>query len=334
MRFLIVGTGSIGKRHVRNLQALGVNPADITAVDTREDRRQEIGDLLKIEKAYSSLDEALQNGSYDAACVCSPTFLHIPQAIRLAEKGINILMEKPLGHNLDGIKELKVAVEKNDVVILMAYIFRFAPITQKVKEILNSGVIGNILSVRGEFSEYLPDWHPWEDYRTFYMAKKSMGGGSILDQSHIMDLVHYLVGGFESVFAINTKISNLEIEADDIAEMVVNLKNEVIASIHTDIFGRDHKKYLEIKGEKGNILWDFYRNEVRYYNSETKSTNEYRKFPADFNLAYVEQLKHFIACCEGREKPLAPLQDGIETMELIMAAENSQETKKMERVGG
>lgn len=334
MRFLIVGTGSIGKRHMRNLQAIGVNPADITAVDTQEERRKEIADLLKIEKIFSSLEGALENASYDAACICSPTFLHIPQAIRLAENGINILMEKPLGHTLDGIKELKLAVEKNAVTVLMAYIFRLAPNTQKVKEILDSGVIGNILAVRGEFSEYLPDWHSYEDYRSFYMAKKSMGGGSILDQSHIMDLVHYLVGGFESVFAVNSKISNLEIEADDFAEMVITLKNGVIASIHTDIFGRDHKKYLEIKGENGNILWDFYRNEVRHYDAETKSTNEYRKFPADFNLAYIEQLKHFIACCEGKEKPLASLQDGIETMELIMAAEKSQETKKLEMVGG
>ena len=116
--------------------------------------------------------------------------------------------------------------------------FRYTPTIMKVKELLETGLIGKVLSVRGEFSEYLPDWHPWEDYRSFYMAEKSQGGGSILDQSHIMDLIHYLFGGFKSVYAINTRISSLEINADDIAEMIVTMKSGVIAAIHTDIYGQ------------------------------------------------------------------------------------------------
>jgi len=332
MKFLVVGGGSIGKRHMRNLLAMGIDPSDIGSIDIREDRREEIKELLKIEKVFRSIEDALESGTYDAGIVCSPTSLHIPHGTLLAEKGINILMEKPLAHNLDGIDKFKQLVEQNDIIVLMAYIFRFSPLTKKTKEILDSGAIGKILSVRGEFSEYLPDWHPYEDYRSFYMAKKSMGGGSILDQSHIMDLIHYLVGGFTSVFAVNTKISNLEIEADDIAEMIVILKNGVIASIHTDIFGRDHRKLLEIKGENGNILWNCYKNEVRQYLIEDKSAKIYHKFPMDFNLNYLEQIRHFIACCEGKEKPIADLQTGIETMKLIKAAEKSQQTKRVEKV--
>ena len=102
------------------------------------------------------------------------------------------------------------------------------------------------------------------------MASKEQGGGSILDQCHIMDLAHHLIGEFSSVMAINTKVSNLEIKADDISELIVRHKNGVISSIHTDIFGRAHRKSIEIKGEQGNILWDFYKNEVEIYNSENK----------------------------------------------------------------
>ena len=204
---------------------------------------------------------------------------------------------------------------------------------ETIKELLDSGAIGKVLSVRGEFSEYLPDWHPWEDYRTFFMAKKAQGGGSILDQSHIMDLIHYLIGEFKSVYAFNTKLSNLEIETDDFAEMVVNLKNGVVASIHTDIFGRDHKKSLEIKGEQGNIFWNHYLNEVRHYDAETRCTHVYRDFPSDFNLCYIDEIKRFISCCQGKEKPLANLQAGIETIKLILAAERSQKSRKVEEVG-
>ena len=297
MKFLIIGSGSIGKRHARNLISIGISKNDIHAVDTREDRRNEIK-LLGVSKCYVTLDEALQKENYDAAIMCSPTSLHIPQGISLAQRGIHILMEKPLAHNLDGIDDLTKVVKENNVVVLMAYIFRFSPITKKVKQLLDSNAIGKILYARGEFSEYLPDWHPYEDYRSFYMAEKTQGGGSILDQSHIMDLIHYLLGGFKSVFAFNSKISSLELNADDIAEMVITLKSGVIASIHTDIFGREHKKYLDIKGENGNIFWDFYANNVQLYHPNTKSIETFFKFPPDFNLSYIEELNHFICSCK------------------------------------
>lgn len=332
MKFLVIGAGSIGKRHIRNLLAIGVEASSIAAVEVRPERAKEIKGTLKIKTVYRSLDAALKYSKYDTAFVCAPTHLHIPIGIKLAKKGVHIMMEKPLAHNLQGAQEFKDAVRKNKTVVLMAYIFRFSPLTKKVKELLEKKVIGRILYARGEFSEYLPDWHPWEDYRSFYMAKKSQGGGSILDQSHIMDLIHYLISGFKSVYAVNTRLSNLEIEADDFAEMVVALKNGVIASVHTDIFGREHKKYLEIKGEKGNILWDFYANEVRHYDAKTKSSHLYKKFPVDFNLAYIEEIKHFIACCEGEAKPIATLDEGIETMRLILSAEESYRLGRVVKV--
>lgn len=331
MKYLCIGSGSIGKRHMRNLLAMGVNPKDISASDPREDRRAEV-QKMGIPNVFSTYEEALKSGKYDAAIVCSPTNLHIPQGIELAKRGIHILMEKPLAHDLEGIEEFKAVVEKNKVVVLMAYIFRFSPLITKVRDLLASGVIGKVLYVRGEFSEYLPDWHPYEDYRSFYMAEKKQGGGSILDQSHIMDLVHYLFGGFDTVYALNGNLSSLEVNSDDYSELTVKMKSGVIASIHTDMFGRDHRKELEIKGEKGNISWSLADNAVTVYDPETKSKQVFRKFSPDFNLNYIDEIKHFIACCEGREKPRASLQDGIETMELILACYRSVASGAAEKV--
>jgi len=333
MKFLVIGTGSIGKRHTRNLLATGVPATDIAAIDPREDRREEVR-ALGVETTYTSLAEALDSGSFDAAFVCSPTSMHIEDATALAERGVHMCIEKPLARDLEGIDGLQRAVEDNGVVVLMGYIFRFLPLTAKVRELLDADAIGKVLYARGEFSEYLPDWHPYEDYRSFYMAKKELGGGSILDQCHIMDLVHYLLGGFHSVFAVNTKVSSLEVEADDIAEMVIHLKSGVLASIHTDIFGREHRKQFEIKGETGNITWDFYANTVTLYDPDSKSVAAFKKFPTDFNLTYLEETSNFIASCRGEAKPLASLADGIETMQLIQAAERSRESGKVEIISG
>jgi len=211
----------------------------------------------------------------------------------------------------------------------MAYIFRFTPAISKVRDLLLSEKIGKIYYARAEFSEHLPDWHPYEDYRTFYMAEKAAGGGSILDQCHIIDLVHYLLGEFQTVYAFNSKISKLEVNADDIAEMIVNLDNGIVASIHTDIFGRDHKKQLEIKGEHGNISWDFYNNEVTFYEAKTKSRQCFQKFPVDLNLSFLDELQHFLDCCQGKATSLVGLDDSIATMNLISAAEESFQTQSL-----
>ena len=331
MKILIIGTGSIGKRHLKNLINVGIDPSSITAIDTREDRREEVLSF-GVKALYPSLDIALENDDYDAALICSPTNLHLEHGIKLASRGIHMMIEKPLAHDLKGSSKFTELVEENKVIVLMGYIFRFSPLTKKVKALLSANSIGKVLYVRGEFSEYLPDWHPYEDYRSFYMAEKAQGGGSILDQCHIMDLTHYLFGGFENVFALNDNLSNLEINADDYAEMVIKLKSGVLASIHTDIFGREHKKQLEIKGEKGNILWDFYANEVALYDAENKSKKVFNNFTTDFNLCYIDEIKHFIECCKGDAKPIASLQDGIDTMELILSAECSHLSNKLEKV--
>ena len=331
MKILIVGAGSIGKRHLNNLIYIGVKTSDLVVVETRKDRQNEIKSL-KVKNIYVTIDDALKNHNIYAAIICSPTSLHIEHAIQLATNNVHLMIEKPLANNLNNISELEKIVSDNNIMVLIAYIFRFSPLTKKVKELLNINSIGEILYVRGEFSEYLPDWHPYEDYRSYYMAEKTQGGGSILDQSHIMDLIHYLFGGFKTVSAFNSKLSSLEINADDTAEMIVNLKSGVLASIHTDIFGREHKKVLEIKGEEGNIVWDFYANSVSLYDAKEKKKTVFNDFSEDFNIAYIDEINHFIKCCKSEEKPIANLQDGIETMELILSAERSQESNKIELV--
>ena len=329
MKILIVGCGSIGKRHLRNLLTIGIKHENISCVETRQDRVTEVKNY-GIERVYSNLDSALIDKNYDAAIICSPTSLHIEQCNILSSKKVNLMIEKPLSRNLEGIEILKRNVKENNLVVLMAYIFRFTPQVQMIKKLIQENALGKIYYVRGEFSEYLPDWHPYEDYRSFYMAEKSMGGGSILDQSHIFDLVHYLLGGFKNVKAYNSKISNLELNADDISELIVEMNSGVIASLHTDIFGRQHQKFLEIKGENGNIKWDFYKNEVSIYDPKDKAVKIFKKFPTDFNLTYINEIKHFLECCQNKKKTFASLEDGIDTMKLILAAEKSHQNKSLE----
>ncbi len=331
MKILVIGAGSIGKRHIKNLLKINIKPENIFVVETRKDRIIEVN-KIGVKNTYKNLNDALKKNSFFLGLVCSPTSLHMAQCIKLAKNKIHLFIEKPLSSNLQGIDRLKSLVKKNKLTVLIAYIFRFEPSINFVKTLIKKKTIGKILYARGEFSEYLPDWHPYEDYRKFYMAKKSDGGGSILDQSHIMDLIHYLLGPFKKVSAFNSKISPLEIRSDDIAELIVKMKNGVIASIHTDIFGRKHEKKLELKGTKGNISWDFYKKEISIYNSKNKKIKMIKKFSKDFNSNYINEIKHFISCCKNKKKTIAPLSDGIDTMRLILASELSSKIKKEKKL--
>ena len=330
IKIFIVGAGSIGKRHIRNSISIGINPDNIISLDKRDDRLEEVKQL-GVKKVFKDFDLAIKE-EFDAAIICSPTSMHIEQSLKLAKLKKHLLIEKPLDSKLNGSEELLKISQLNKLTIMIAYIFRFSPAIKFIKKKLKENAIGKILYFRGEFSEYLPDWHPYEDYRTFYMASKEQGGGSILDQCHIMDLAHHLIGEFSSVMAINTKVSNLEIKADDISELIVKHKNGVISSIHTDIFGRAHKKSIEIKGEHGNILWNFYKNEVTIYNSENKKAEKFKEFDKDFNNCYIEELTTFIKSFTDKTKSLIPLEDGIDTMKLILAAEKSEVSRKEELV--
>ena len=326
LKLLIVGAGSIGKRHTRNLIKIGIKPTNLIVMDTRKDRLNEVHNL-GVNNTHNNFEKALKE-DFDAAIICSPTSMHIDQSIKIAKLKKHLLIEKPLCSNLKNIDTLVKLVKKNRLITMIAYIFRFMPSLQFTKKILDQGSIGKTYYLRGEFSEYLPDWHPYEDYRSFYMAKKTQGGGSILDQCHIMDLAHHLIGDFKSVSALNLKLSDLSINADDISELIIKHKSGVISSIHTDIFGRNHKKNIEIKGSKGNISWDFYKNEVIVYNAKKKLSTKYNKFEKDFNKSYIEELKHFLRSIKNKSKTSIPLNVGIETMKLIIAAEQSQKLKK------
>lgn len=325
LKFLIVGLGSIGKRHIRNLIKLKVSPSNIFGFDIREDRINE-SKKLGINNFLKKIED-IKYGDFHGAFICSPTSLHISQAIILAKKKINLFIEKPLDKNLKNIKKLISIQKREKIKILIMYPFRFSSHAIKFKELSKNSELGKALFFRGEFSEYLPDWHPWEDYRSFYMAKKSLGGGSILDQSHILDMAHFIFGDFKEILGcFNAKVSPLNVRADDMAEIIIKTRSGLTGSIHQDMFGRKHKKYMEIYFENGNLFWDVYKLSVTMFNARTKKSKTF-SFGTDHNKMYINQTKHIIEILKKKKTPKIQLKDGIHTLKTILAAEKSSVLK-------
>jgi predicted dehydrogenase len=319
MKILVVGCGSIGQRHIRNLKLL--KAGELTAFDTSPERRKEVGEKYGIE-VYDDFNKALKNKP-DVALICTPTSLHIEYALVAARHGCHLFIEKPISHTLEGVSELIEIASKKKLAILVGCNFRFHWGMQLVKKLLDEGKIGRLLSGRAEFGQYLPDWHPWEDYRRGYSANKALGGGIVLDAIHEIDYMHWLAGKINAVSAFTGKLSSLEIDTEDTAEILLRGEG-VIASIHMDYVRRDYNRCCQLVGESGTIQWSFQDNLVSLFTAATKQWQTYDAHKSyDVNDMYVAEMEHFLRCVRGEEKPSLGAEEAKRELEIVLAAKES-----------
>jgi predicted dehydrogenase len=318
VKVLFVGLGSIGKRHLNNLLSL----AQETEVLVYRHSKVEEDSLFK---QYTDYEEALQEFP-DAVFICNPTYLHVEFAIKAAEKGCHLFIEKPLSHNLNGVNELIETVRKKNLIAFIGCNLRFHPGLKKVKNLIEMKYIGEIYSISVFAGQYLPDWRPHQDYRTTYSATEEKGGGVILDLIHEFDYLYWLLGDFNEVCAFSGKVSDLEINSEDIAEILLKTESDVIAHIHLDYLQRKYSRGCKIIGEKGTIIWDYSTNVIREFNI---LDNEWKSYHIEFDLnkMYVEEMKHFLKCIKHNDRPLVSLEDGKRVLEVAAAAKKSAKEK-------
>ena len=320
MKFLIIGCGSIGIRHLKNIKS--ISNGEIIAYRTKNKNIKKLEDECYI-KTYSNLTEAL-NQKPDAVLVTNPTSLHIQSALAAAEQGCHIFIEKPISNTLNGIDELINIVHKNNLVVLMGCNLRFHPCLQFIKKLIDEKRIGKVVSARVQMGHYLPDWHPWEDYRTTYSAQKSLGGGIILDAIHELDYISWFLGDVTQVFSFSDKLSNLDIDTEDVAEILLRFKTGVIAEVHLDYVQRYSSRSCEIIGDEGSIVLNLKEGNVKVYTAENKEWELFEQPKGyDMNQTYIDEMLHFISCIEGKEEPLIDITDGLEVLKIALAAKES-----------
>jgi predicted dehydrogenase len=340
MKFLIAGLGSIGRRHFRNLIALGEK--DIVLLRTRKATLPD--DELAGYPVETDLQEALQNHKPDAVIVANPTSMHLDVAIPAAEAGCHILLEKPISESMDRLEQLETAVRTRGANILVAFQFRFHPGLVRAKQLLSDGEIGRVISAHVQFGEYLPAWHPWEDYRKGYAARADMGGGVVLTQCHSLDYLPWLVGKVEAAWGLTAKLSDLEVDVEDTAKIGLRFEGGALGSIHLDFNQQPPEHNFTIIGTKGTIKWDLQDGAARVYRASPESLEiasgmgiktggTWETYPIaenwERNVMFLEQMKHFLSVVRGEVEPACTLEDGIRAMKLIRAVHESQRTGRL-----
>lgn len=316
MEILIVGAGSIGRRHINNLNLLGYSNIDV--IEPNEERLNFVKKNFKVSDTFNDFEEAYDR-DYDIAFILTPPVYHIPTALELAKRGLDLFIEKPLSHNLEHIDDLIKIKEENSLVIMVGYNQRFNPGLRKLKSYIEEGALGRIYYIRAEVGQYLPDWRPWQDYHKSYTAIKELGGGIILDGSHEIDYVMWLAESkVKELKATYDKVSNLEIDVEDIAEAILRFENGIIASIHLNMIERGYNRYCKVVGEKGSIKWIFKDNVLEFYDGKSKELIK-KKYEIDSNYSYLEELKYFLKCVENRvETTTSDIYTAKETLKVVM----------------
>ncbi len=318
MRFLIAGLGSIGRRHLHNLLALGEH--DIVLYRTYHSTLPD--DEVAAFPTETDLQRALRHYRPDAVIVANPTAHHLDVAVPAAQAGCHLLIEKPIAHDLRGVDVLQRLVEANRVRVLVGFQFRFHPTLNTVRGWLTEGRIGSPLFARAHWGEYLPSWHPWEDYRQSYAARADLGGGVVRTLCHPLDYLRYLLGEAEVVWAHTGNLSPLELQGvEDFAEIGLRFASGVEASVHLDYFQRPPQHWLEIEGTQGTIRWEYASGEAFAFAAD-KTVLASAALPPSWkrNTMFLDEMRHFLAVVRGETIARCTLEDGIRALTLALDA--------------
>ena len=326
MKILVIGYGSIGKRHIKNI--LKISDHQVIVCTKHQDNFLRRNNCL----VYKSLNDCLKEKP-DIGLITNVTSLHIDTAIKIARSNCHLLIEKPLSHTVKNIKKLLNIIEKNNSITLMGCNLRFHPCIKKIRELILKKKIGNIISVKVENGSYLPDWHPEEDYSSSYAARKTLGGGVVLTMIHELDYLMWFFGNVNDVFSITGKFSNLKISADDFSAILIKFKNKVIGEVHLDYFQRAKIRSCKVIGTKGILYWNSENESVKLFNNRTKKWTEVMKLRNfDINSTYVDELSYFLKCIKAKKQTMNPVSQGAKTLDVALAIKKSSEIKRMVRL--
>jgi len=319
---LIVGRGSTGNRHLQNLLRLGCSRLSVCRTRREGSEISPADDGIR---SYYDLEEALSHEP-EIVFITNPTAFHVPVALAAAERGCNLFIEKPLSHTLEGCAKLLGLVKQRDLVATVGYNLRFHPVLKAVREIILAGQIGKVLNVRAWIGQYLPDWHPGEDYRNGYMALPELGGGVILTLSHELDYLFWLFGEVAEVTAVSARPRCLEMSTESLAEISLEFENGILGQVHLDCLRRTPARGCDIIGTDGTIQADLLKSKIRVYRPGASEPMTIERPLRDSNAMYLDEVADFLQCVRDKRVPKVSLEEGMAVLKIALAAHRAAQT--------
>ncbi len=320
LKTLVVGSGSIARRHLSNLRTL-LPDAELGCLSA-SGRLLYDGETIATTQLQSM--EAAVAWAPNFAVVASPAPMHLDHACQLLDAGVPVLIEKPLSHSLESIHAAAPLLSLHRERIEIAYNLRFLSSARRMKTLVEDDCVGRILSLQIEVGQYLPDWRPQIDYRRQVSANRALGGGVLLELSHELDYLIWLFGRFDNVFCIATNSGQLEIDVEDRADILFS-REGLTAQVHMDFLQRRASRNCKVIGATGTLHWDLIANCISLENFNGKKIL-FSDPSVDRNDMYMELLRGFIEVAAGRAKPRISLDDGYAVLSMVEAMRESSAT--------
>lgn len=289
---LVIGAGSVGERHIRNLWSLGYR--NILVYRQRNHPFRDIADA-QITVSTDWSDVTRQKPF--ASIICTPTAQHFNQANDCIKSGMHVFVEKPLSHQLFDKEALTAELENRKLFLQAGYMLRYHPLLQQVKSVIAAKTFGSVINIQTYWGEYLPDWHPWEDYRLSYAACKEQGGGAALTLSHDLDLVNWLMDALPNKHkVIHNYASTLETNTDSAFDALLSYSTKATAHVHVNFCQKVPQRWYKIILDEAVIDIDYYNASMKIATKENTSETHIDHF--DRNEMFMEELKDFFAIIE------------------------------------
>ena len=340
MRILIAGLGAIGQRHARNLRAILGSHLELLALrsrrlhhvvtdslqcDTSRDVEHDLGATV-----FTDLDAAI-DARPNAVFVCTPSSCHLAIAQRAADAGCHLFIEKPVSHTLEGLDRLRATVAGQRLVAVVGCQWRWHPGVRGVRGLIAADDLGSLTEARIDYCEYLPDWHPYEDYRTSYAARADLGGGVVLTQIHDYDLASWLFGPHRRVTASGGHCSDLEIDVEDTVMARLD-GGKVAVDIHQTFAGRPPRRTLRVAGQEGSLSLDLLTGRVETTPSwqwahDTLTCEGYPR-----NNMFKDEAIDFLRAVRGEIASPTTLEDGISVLNLALTVKAAMQSGRTEEI--
>jgi len=318
IKVLIIGLGSIGQRHAKVLLAIGIE--NIAALRTNKGQKKIDSSLQSIEFFEEDVDAFNWNPTH--IIISNPTSLHLHYVALAIEKGVKFFVEKPITNELTDIEDICSIDNVNGVV---GYNLRFHGLFMHIKKLIDNQMYGSLITAKLHVGQYLPNWHPYEDYRKAYYARKELGGGGLRTLSHEIDLMQFFFGKVKSVFAKVQTNSNLEIDVDDVTNIIASTELCSQVYVHINLLDPNAKREGMIYFSEGVIKYDIISSEIIFTANNGDEKVIYSK-KENIDLQYQNQMKEFIGI-ESTSYACSYAQ-GISVMQIINKCEESNDKKQ------
>lgn len=314
MKVAIFGLGSIGRRHARCFREAGASA--LIGMDPTPERRAQFVEEIGAEAVASEAEALAQRP--DLVVVASPNIFHVRQATLAAEAGAALFVEKPLGVELAEAEALATLVTERGLYLHMGSNWKFHPAFVLMKKLIGEGAIGKPTGGQALAGQWLPDWHPWEDYRRMYAARTDLGGGAIFD-THEIDYLTWLLGPVVQLLGMKTQSGSLEIETEDVAACVLRFKSGALVTLLTDYIQRTPRRRYHLSGDAGTIEWDFHAGELTVCRPGERFTERHDVRLPDVNEMYVAQARHVLDDLRLGRAPVTGVAHALDVLRLQTA---------------